>query len=782
MNKITSQICANLKGKTLLFLLTLVLTNFAFAQEHSHGRTCGMAEYMKQKLEDPTFRKQFEQRQAKFEAKLKEIQTQKANGTYRRATLVIPVAVHFPGGSEADRACLEAHAQSQIDVINADYAGTNTDISNWAAASSNYPGVNTGSADVQFCIATMNHPAGSGLVEGEPAVTIGSQSGVFATADTNATWSGYMNFVIKDIGAGLLGYSPLGGSIAAGDSVVMNLAAYGTGAGCTGYVPAAPYNLGRTVTHELGHFYNLDHTFNGGCAGVNDSVADTPAVANPSYGCPAAGSVAGCNAGENALTMNYMDYVDDACMYMFSAGQISRVEAYWATITGDFKPNVANCNPSFTLTANNDPVSVCSPTDAVFNMTFTTSGGYSDNTTFAATAGVPAGATVAFSPTSMSADGNFTMTVGNIAAVTPGNYPITITATGSVTETIDVTLSVQTGAPGATTLSAPANGATGLGSTVPLAWSTATNAATYTIEMATDAGFTTNFTSNSASAATFNATGLAPATQYFWRVKAVNGCGESAYSSTFNFTTAAVSCTTYNSTENNLNIPGSGTTEHVVTSTLNIGDDVNITDVNITINVDHLWAGDMELKLTSPSGTEVILLPNSECDDGTDDIAVTYDDQAAGPLTCSTSAPAVGGTVQPENPLSAFNGESSVGNWVVTATDGYPSADGGTFQNFSIEICGTPNLSIEDESIRESLAIYPNPTNGTVYIAFNSTNNDDVKIQLFDLRGRLVNTQTFENSSSVFNKEVHFNNVEKTMYILKIQTGNNEFNKRLIIE
>jgi len=767
----------NFLKRSFLFILTIMLFSFTHAQKR-----CGTTEYMQQKLKDPVFKKQFEKRQAKFEAKLLEIKTQKTNGTYKKATLVIPVAVHFPEANEADRACLVAHAQSQIDVINADYTGTNADQSLWTAASSFYPGLTPGTADVEFCIATMNHPAGSGLVEGEKAVTIGSQSGAFATADSNATWGGYMNFLIKDIGGGLLGYSPLAGSIANGDSVVMNLAAYGTGAGCTGYVPGAPYNLGRTVTHELGHFYNLDHTFNGGCAAPGDSVADTPAVPAETYGNPANGSVPGCVGGEFSLTMNYMDYVDDASMYMFTPDQITRAEAYWATVSSDFKTGVANCNPTFSLTANNTPVSVCAPNDGVFNMTFTTSAGYSDNTTFSATAGVPAGATIAFSPTSLNADGNFTMTVGNIAAVATGDYTITITATGSITKTIDVVLSVQTGAPSATTLTYPANNATGIGNSSLLTWNAAINAATYTVQMATDAGFTTNMTTNAANTNSYTATGLTPTTQYFWRVKSVNGCGESVYSSTFNFTTAAIACTTYNSVQNNITIPATGATEHVITSTLNIPDNVTITDINATVNVQHVWAGDVELKLTSPNGTEVILLVNSKCDDGTDDIGVTYDDQAAGPVVCSTTVPCVGGTIQPENPMSAFNGEASTGNWILTVTDGYPSADGGEFLNFNIEICGAPILGIEDAEFTESVSVYPNPNNGHFFVSFQSTTSQEVKLTLLDMRGRLVSEQSFENNSNVFNQEVNFNDLAKAVYILKIQTGNSETFKRLVIK
>ena len=117
--------------------------------------------------------------------------------------------------------------------------------------------------------------------------------------------------------------------------MVISLNAFGKGAGCPGYVPRAPYNLGRTLTHELGHFFNLNHTFSGTCTNTNcntqgDRVCDTPPSNTAVYGCPGAGVTATCNV--STLTMNYMDYTNDACMYMFTAGQATRMLAWYNLI------------------------------------------------------------------------------------------------------------------------------------------------------------------------------------------------------------------------------------------------------------------------------------------------------------------------------------------------------------------------------------------------------------------------------------------------------------------
>ena len=355
----------------LLFLFLVFQVSFA---QH---RTCGMEQYMEQLMNDPAAKQQYLQLQSQFETELQRLSMAYRNGNQTNYVQIIriPVAVHYPSAGAATVAtknCLRLLAQTQINTLNADYNATNADLSNFTDNDAAfYPGVTVGNLGVQFELATQNHPAGTGLVNGDLAVTFGTD--FLGGADSDTTWAGYMNLVVRDEGNSILGYSPLGGSPGAGHTVVINRFCFGSGSGCTGYNPTAPFNLGRTLTHELGHFFNLRHTFNNGtcsgstsCTTQGDRICDTPEVAQETYECPSAGDVLGCNGDEFALTMNYMDYVDDGCMYMFTLGQENRMRAYYNAIAAQFTTTALANNQVFEKTFSIYP----NPTKGSFNIDF----------------------------------------------------------------------------------------------------------------------------------------------------------------------------------------------------------------------------------------------------------------------------------------------------------------------------------------------------------------------------------------------------------------------------
>ena len=350
--------------KTKLLLLLFVVT-ISFGQQ----RTCGMQEHMNQMMFNPVLKKQYEERQAKFEVEYQKLlaqQTSRNSLLSPNVIVNIPVAIHYPSvpgtSSAALKTCLTNLAQNQVTILNNDYNGANSDMSIWTNTTSSYfPGVTTGSLQVNLQIATQNHPAGTGLTNGSVAVTFGTD--FLSNADSDSTWAGYFNIVVRPIGGGTLGYAYLASSPSTGSAVIINSSAFGSGTGCTGYLPGSPYNLGRTLTHEMGHYFNLNHIWGDTNCG-SDGVSDTPVHNTSNGGCPSISHLSTCTGTPRELTMNYMDYTNDVCMYMFTAGQATRQLAHLNSILTDFKPNVLNTTSYFASNFNVYP----NPSNGTFSI------------------------------------------------------------------------------------------------------------------------------------------------------------------------------------------------------------------------------------------------------------------------------------------------------------------------------------------------------------------------------------------------------------------------------
>jgi subtilisin-like proprotein convertase family protein len=447
---------------------------------------------------------------------------------------------------------------------------------------------------------------------------------------------------------------------------------------------------------------------------------------------------------------------------------------------------VAPTNPTFILTvpvAEKDQV-ICTGTSPVVNISYDVFSGFAENTVFSAT-GNPAGSTTNFSVNNINTTQAVVMSLGNTASVTPGVYPVSITATSaSVVRTEVINFTVFDSTFTTPSLAFPSNGVTGVGTSVSLAWGPAdVNVENYEVQVATNPAFTANLSTYNSTVNSYDLSGLAVTTVYYWRVAPKNRCGTGVYSGTYSFTTVTPTCLTYNSTQNNITIPSGGNPNQypfTATSTKTISGvsaTAIITDINVTINIDHIWAGDMDIKLTSPAGTQVVLLANSKCDDGTDDINVIYDDEGS-VLVCSTSVPAVGGITIPESALSAFDGEGLNGDWVLEATDAHKD-DGGEFLNFSMEICSGEALNISENN-PISFDMYPNPSNGIVTVSFKT--NEAVQVSLLDVRGRKVYTNLYSNNSEIFTKKIDFSTIASGVYLINLSSGNKSVTKKIVIQ
>ena len=283
------------------------------ARNESKDRECAAMDVLEENMkEDPSLKDRMDE----IEKHTKDYEKKQKNGRVgATGTLIIPIVVNVLY-SNANENISATQIQSQIDVLNRDFSGTNPDKSlipsAFASAFSNM--------EVQFTLSSVVRKASTKTSWGtRDAMKKSKQGGIDPTSPTTA-----LNLWVCNIGGGILGYAQFPGGSSATDGVVIGPQYFGN----TGFV-AAPYDKGRTATHEVGHWLNLRHIWGDASCG-NDFVTDTPTQQTSNFGCPAFPHVTCSNGPNGDMFMNYMDYTDDLCMYMFSGGQKTRSRAIFA--------------------------------------------------------------------------------------------------------------------------------------------------------------------------------------------------------------------------------------------------------------------------------------------------------------------------------------------------------------------------------------------------------------------------------------------------------------------
>jgi hypothetical protein len=345
--------------KIVKFLLLVLLCNGVMAQKqktpalkknegfHRCGTQFVMDELQKKypllKQEWISNRKKVTEQYAALQKQLE----QRTNVTY-----TIPVVVHIVLPNP--NLVTDAQVQSQIDVLNEDYAGLNADSSRIPAAFKPF----FGKGNLRFCLARtdLKGDATNGIVRTASNVisSPGLEDPVKITCKGGSdAWDGnrYLNIWVCTMPSGFLGYSffasdPLSIVPLNERGFVNNYRFFGRGPGAT-----APFNLGRTATHEIGHFFDLLHVWGpNNCDGTqtcsdDDEIADTPPQFKCTFGAPRADSVITDDCTANApgiMWMNYMDYTDDRGMVLYTPGQYNRMNA--AILTNSWLLQLATSN------------------------------------------------------------------------------------------------------------------------------------------------------------------------------------------------------------------------------------------------------------------------------------------------------------------------------------------------------------------------------------------------------------------------------------------------------
>ena len=321
-----------------LVLGLLILSGLSFAS-YAQVRNCGTMDYLEQQILDNPAR---EQRLRSIDRHAEQVQHQHQRAV--NGTITIPVVVHVVYKNSSENIS-DAQVQSQIDVLNEDFRRLNADAANTPSV---FQGV-AADAEIQFCLATVdpNGNATTGITRTASTRTssFGTNDAVkFNSSGGKDAWPAgdYLNLWVCDIGGGILGYAQFPGGSAATDGVVNDYRYTGRGG-----TAQPPFNLGRTATHEVGHWLNLRHIWGDGNCNVDDFVSDTPTASGPNYtGSPC--SFPGpnsCNQGagdQPDMFQNYMDYSDDGCMNLYTEGQKTRMRALFEP--GGFRASLLASN------------------------------------------------------------------------------------------------------------------------------------------------------------------------------------------------------------------------------------------------------------------------------------------------------------------------------------------------------------------------------------------------------------------------------------------------------
>lgn len=342
--------------------------------------------------------------------------------------------------------------------------------------------------------------------------------------------------------------------------------------------------------------------------------------------------------------------------------------------------NITTTSPNFSMANTNGDQGTCGATSVVFDFDFTTLNGFNENTVFSAS-GNPAGSTVVFSPTNLSADGSFIMTVGSLGGVPEADYTITVTGTSaSVTNNIDVTLSVVNG------LCASVANTTYATSTTRVAINTIDNAS-----------------------------------------------GKpSGYSDYTAMSTDVIIGSSYPLTVQ-VNTDGAYTTETLV------------------------WI-DWNQNCIFDIATEEYSLGSAN---GVADGATTNS-----PLMITVPAGAVIGTTTMRVTTKYSVVPTSCENGADAEVEDY-----------------TLNVQVPlgvNESVFDTFMLSPNPANETVNLIIST--NDNIRVLLFDIRGRKILDNSYENTSTVFNKEINLGKLSSGVYIFNIESGDKKATKKIVIE
>ncbi len=710
---------------------------------------------------------------------------------------VIPIVFHVVHGGQAVGTypnLAQGQINSQVQVLNDDYAGIGLNTGTYpASAFVNYAAslpaankdangrVKIANTNIQFCLATKD-PNGNTLPEpgidrinyvskgwSNPAsfTNISSfKTFIDGTVKPNSIWdpTRYFNVWVTDENSsvGLLGYATfpagtgLSGLSGFGTSTTDGVWIWARACGSNSIYPGgtyvSPYNKGRTLVHEAGHWLGLRHIW-GDSTCATDYCNDTPPAQSANYGCPTypngAGSCTG-NSPDGEMYMNFMDYTDDACMYMFTVDQATRMQT--AMANGTYRSQLTAS--SSTLCAASSPAA-----NACFTMPSSGCVGTPVNLTNCSTGTPTPTYTWSANPsTGVTFNPNQTATTPTITFANTGTYTITLTANnGSVSTTSNV-INVSS----CVTQTVCSDTITNIRNTDTLV-AYITGAPTSTCPGYVSGNNCYGDLEKAEWFATSTYTQVSP-NQYI--TSAIVLFYKNGTTGTDGNSTASVNLKIYNGNAT------SGPSAVVATATANLG---TITAGTPTTNV--TYCGDPNIgystpiilpykyNFTSPVGPLSSLTPNG------------FFASVVLPTTSGDTAVIFNNTIG-SNPTNTMWDKWNDNSWhqYNDPTNWGISLNGAILP---ILTCNT-GLNEMNSTFANSIMVVPNPSNGLFNLITTFNEKQNIQFEVLNTLGQVLNKGEFQN---VMNNHLTINlsSYENGVYFLRITNGSEKLIKRVII-
>lgn len=240
--------------------------------------------------------------------------------------------------------------------------------------------------------------------------------------------------------------------------------------------------------------------------------------------------------------------------------------------------------------------------------------------------------------------------------------------------------------------------------------------------------------------------------------------------------TITTTCNTYNYTTP-FALPDAGTNYTIKTITVPATTGT-VSDINMTANITHPNLQNLVVAMVQPgptTATGLVTLFNQNCS-GSANMNVTFDSQASA-LTCASPTT---GTYQPTTTLNVYNGLNPAGVWQFGFWDKV-AGNSGTVNSFSIQVCTQVVALANTDFSFENFSLYPNPNTGSFNVKFDSNTSNDIKVAVYDMRGRAIFEKAYQNTGT-FDQNVQLEGVQSGVYLVNIQDGDKKVVKKIVIE